>query len=63
MSVYEKFEFVDQMHKIEKSVAVLAIQHRKRLEKLHKLKDYTTMKKCNFRDKQLDKLLQRGTSS
>ena len=63
MDLYDKFELPGQMQKIEKSVAILIIQHRKRLQKLHKLKDYTTMKKCNFRDKQLDKLLQRGTSS
>lgn len=60
MDLYDKFELPGQMQKIEKSVAILIIQHRKRLQKLHKLKDYTTMKKCNFREKQLDKLLNRG---
>jgi len=60
MDLYDKFELPSQMQKIEKSVAILIIQHRKRLQKLHKLKDYTTMKKCNFREKQLDKLLNRG---
>jgi hypothetical protein len=60
MDLYEKFELPSQMQRIEKSVAILIMQHRKRLEKLHKLKDYTTMKKCDFRDEQLDKLLNRG---
>jgi hypothetical protein len=55
MDLYEKFELPSQMQRIEKSVAILIMQHRKRLEKLHKLKDYTTMKKCDFRDEQLDK--------
>lgn len=53
----QKFEMTQRLAQIEMSVAALIIKRRKALSKLVKLKNYATMKKCNFRDKQLKKLI------
>lgn len=53
----EKFDLTRQLLGIEKSVAKLLIERRRALSKLVKMKNYATMQKCNFRDKQLKKLI------
>ena len=53
----QKFEMTQRLAQIEMSVAALIIKRRKALSKLVKLKNYATMKECNFRDKQLKKLI------
>ena len=52
----EKFEVSNELSSIEKKLAVRIYEQRKYLQKLCKLKDYATMRKCNFQRKQLELL-------
>ena len=49
----EKFEVSNELSSIEKKLAVRIDEQRKYLQRLRKLKDYATMRKCNFQRKQL----------
>jgi len=53
----QKFEMTQRLAQIEISVAALIIKRRRTLTNLIKLKNYTTMQECDFRDKQLQKLI------
>tara|TARA_Y100000385_G_scaffold215571_1_gene224374 strand:+ start:288 stop:485 length:198 start_codon:yes stop_codon:yes gene_type:complete len=53
----QKFEMTQRLAQIEISVAALIIRRRRTLTTLIKLKNYATMKECDFRDKQLKKLI------
>jgi hypothetical protein len=53
----QKFEMTQRLAQIEISVAALIIKRRRTLSNLIKLKNYATMKECDFRDKQLKKLI------
>ena len=53
----QKFEMTQRLAQIEISVAALIIKRRRTLTNLIKLKNYATMKECDFRDKQLKKLI------
>jgi hypothetical protein len=53
----QKFEMTQRLAQIEISVAALIIKRRRTLTTLIKLKNYATMKECDFRDKQLKKLI------
>ena len=52
-----KFEMTRRLSAIEKTVANVVIERRRTLSQLVKLKNYATMQECNFRDKQLKKLI------
>ena len=52
----EKFEVSNELSGIERKLAVRIYEQRKYLQKLSKLKDYATMRKCNFQRKQLELL-------
>ena len=49
----ENFEVSNELSSIEKKLAVRIYEQRKYLQRLRKLKDYATMRKCNFQRKQL----------
>ena len=49
----EKFEVQTELSSIEKKLAVRIYEQRKYLQRLRKLKDYATMRKCNFQRKLL----------
>ena len=51
-----KFEVSNELNGIEKKLALRIYEQRKYLQKLSKLKDYATMRKCNFQRKQLELL-------
>ena len=53
----QKFEMTQRLAQIEISVAALIIRRRRTLTNLIKLKNYATMQECDFRDKQLKKLI------
>ena len=53
----KKFEMTRRLSAIEKTVASVVIERRRALSQLVKLKNYATMQECNFRDKQLKKLI------
>ena len=53
----QKFEMTQRLAQIEISVAALIIKRRRTLTNLVKLKNYATMQECDFRDKQLQKLI------
>lgn len=53
----QKFEMTQRLAQIEISVAALIIKRRRTLTNLIKLKNYATMQECDFRDKQLKKLI------
>lgn len=53
----QKFEMTQRLAQIEISVAALIIKRRRTLTNLIKLKNYATMKECDFRDKQIQKLI------
>jgi len=53
----QKSEMANELKAIEKTMAEVIFTRRNRLEKLKKLKEYITMRKCTFRDKQLKKLI------
>ncbi len=46
-----------QLSAIEKTVATVVITRRRALSQLVKMKNYATMQECNFRDKQIKKLI------
>ena len=48
-----KFEVSNELSSIEKKLAVRIYEQRKYLQKLSKLKDYATLRRCNFQRKQL----------
>ena len=52
-----KFEMTRKLSAIEKTVATVVIERRRALSQLVKMKNYATMQECNFRDKQLKKLI------
>ena len=52
----EKFEVSNELNGIERKLALRIYEQRKYLQKLSKLKDYATMRKCNFQRKQLELL-------
>ena len=52
-----KFEMTRKLSAIEKTVASVVIERRRALSQLVKMKNYATMQECNFRDKQLKKLI------
>ena len=53
----QKFEMTQRLAQIEISVAALIIKRRRTLTNLIKLKNYATMQECDFRDKQIEKLI------
>lgn len=53
----KKFEMTERLAQIEISVAALIIKRRRTLTNLVKLKNYATMQECDFRDKQIEKLI------
>jgi|TARA_X000000950_G_scaffold279562_1_gene372541 ribosomal protein L7Ae-like RNA K-turn-binding protein len=53
----KKYELTHELAAIENKVAYLVVKQREALSKLIKLKNYATIKECNFRDKQLKKLI------
>jgi len=53
----QKFEMTQRLAQIEISVAALIIKRRRTLTNLVKLKNYATMQECDFRDKQIEKLI------
>ncbi len=53
----KKYELTSELIAIENKVAHLVVKQRAALSKLIKLKNYATIKECNFRDKQLKKLI------
>ena len=53
----KKFEMTQRLAQIEISVAALIIKRRRTLTNLVKLKNYATMQECDFRDKQIEKLI------
>ena len=52
-----KFEMTRKLSAIEKTVASVVIERRRALSQLVKMKNYATMQECNFRAKQLKKLI------
>ena len=48
----EKFEVSNELNGIEKKLALRIYEQRKYLQKLSKLKDYATLRRCNFQRKQ-----------
>jgi hypothetical protein len=52
-----KFEMTRRLGGIEAAVAKLVLEKRHKLSILVKMKNYATMQECNFRDKQLKKLI------
>jgi hypothetical protein len=52
-----KYEMTRKLSAIEKTVATVIINKRRVLSELVKLKNYATMQKCDFRDKQIKKLI------
>ncbi len=55
--IFEKFELSAELQAIERAVAHLIFERRSHLRKLTKLKDYTTMNRCSFREEQINKML------
>ena len=53
----QEFEMTQRLAQIEISVAALIIKRRRTLTNLVKLKNYATMQECDFRDKQIEKLI------
>ena len=49
----EKFEVSNELNGIEKKLALRIYEQRKYLQILIKLKDYATLRRCNFQRKQL----------
>tara|TARA_B100000900_G_scaffold221487_1_gene187990 strand:- start:217 stop:414 length:198 start_codon:yes stop_codon:yes gene_type:complete len=52
-----KFEMTQRLSAIEKTVATVVITRRRALSQLVKMKNYATMQECDFRDKQIKKLI------
>jgi len=55
--VERKLATVDELHGLETQTASLILHRKKHFERLKKLKEYSRMKDCTFRDKQLNRLL------
>lgn len=55
--VERKLETVDGLHGLETQTASLILFRKKHFEKLKKLKEYSRMKSCTFRDEQIEILL------
>ena len=55
--VDRKLQTVDRLHGLELQTASLILHRTKHLERLKKLKEYTRMNQCSFRDNQIDILL------
>lgn len=53
----QKLEMTRKLCAIEGAVAKLILERRQKLASLVKMKNYATMKSCNFRDKQIKKLI------
>jgi hypothetical protein len=53
----KKLEMTRKLCGIEGAVAKLIIERRQKLASLVKMKNYATMRSCNFRDKQIKKLI------
>jgi len=49
----KKFEVSNELNGIERKLALRVYEQRVYLQRLIKLKDYATMRKCNFQRKQL----------
>ena len=52
-----KYEMTRKLSAIEKTVATVIIERRRALSELVKMKNYATMQSCDFRDKQIKKLI------
>ena len=52
-----KYEMTRRLSAIEKTVATVVIEKRRALSLLVKTKNYATMQECDFRDKQIKKLI------
>jgi len=52
----KKFEVSNELNGIERKLALRVYEQRVYLQRLIKLKDYATMRKCNFQRKQLELL-------
>lgn len=57
LALARKYEMTRKLSAIEKTVATVVIERRRALSQLVKLKNYATMQQCNFRDKQIKKLI------
>ena len=55
--VDRKLQTVERLHGIELQTAMLILHRKKHIQRLKKLKEYTRMNKCTFRDKQIKKLI------
>jgi len=55
--VDRKLQTVERLHGLELQTANLILHRKKHIQRLKKLKDYTRMNKCTFRDKQIKKLI------
>ena len=55
--VDRKLQTVERLHGLELQTANLILHRKKHIQRLKKLKEYTRMKKCTFRDKQIKKLI------
>lgn len=55
--IRDKLFMVEELIAIEKSIAKFILHKKQIMTKLVKLKDYATMKECNFRDEQIKKLV------
>ena len=57
IKVDRRLQIVERLHRLELQTAKLLIHKKKHIQKLKKLKEYTRMNKCTFRDKQIKKLI------
>lgn len=57
VSLAKKFEVSGDLRAMEKIIALSVFKKRHKISKLKKLKEYATMHKCDFRDKQIKKLV------
>ena len=55
--VDRKLQTVERLHGLELQTANLILHRKKHIQRLKKLKEYTRMNKCTFRDKQIKKLI------
>lgn len=55
--VDKKLQTVEGLHGLEIQTASLILHRKKHIQRLKKLKEYARMKKCTFRDKQIEKLI------
>ena len=57
IKVDRRLQTVERLHGLELQTAKLIIHRKKHIQRLKKLKEYTRMNKCTFRDKQIRKLI------